>query len=408
MNMASSDRSSLVVADEAEALLSDLSCHFDKERHFDKGWINEFMETPGNPVIWIVNYPELMDQSTLRRFSFALYFPPLGLKERRRMWNGILSRHKVAPPAENRIFKELVTMQKVPAAVIDMGVRNAVEIGGEEKKLWGNIAKSVESFVLLQQGGEKSEAKKGLSPTFTPAGVTAAIDADALAGRLKALDRLRGPDGLPPGSGTLLFYGPPGTGKTALARYLASGLGKELIVKKASSILDCWVGNTEKNIAKAFHDAEYEDAVLVIDEADTFLYSRDTALRSWEVSFVNEFLANAEECRCFMIATSNRRESMDAAAMRRFSFKVPFSYAGPKQLEALYLAMLAPIAGSSPETGFLHRLKQETSLAPGDFHAVRSRYRAVPEGGVTHEELFKELLLEIELKLDNGRARIGF
>jgi hypothetical protein len=109
-----------------------------------------------------------------------------------------------------------------------------------------------------------------------------------------------------------------------------------------------------------------------------------------------------------MIATCNRRESMDAAAMRRFSFKVPFNYAGPHQLEALYMAILAPIVGSSPSRAFLSRLSRENNLAPGDFHAVRCRYRAVVEGGVTHEELFKELLLERELKLDKGSNTIGF
>ena len=58
----------------------------------------------------------------------------------------------------------------------------------------------------------------------------------------------------------LLFYGPPGTGKSELARYIAEHLDRELIVKRLSDILSCWVGNTEQNIAKMFSDAEHQEA----------------------------------------------------------------------------------------------------------------------------------------------------
>jgi DNA replication protein DnaC len=409
MNLAAGDKGSLVVADEAEALLSDSNGSLGQSKSSDKSWINEFMETPGNPVIWIVNYLDKIDLSTKRRFSFALYFPPLGLKERTKMWDGIIVRHKATPSPENQIYKDLVRKYEVPAAVIDRAVENALEIGAEEELSWENVAISIKSFVQLQNDGEHDLSKREENLNFAPSGVTAGIEVETLAARLKALDRVRGPEGLPPGSGTVLFYGPPGTGKTALERYLAKVLGKEALIKKGSDLLDCFVGMTEKNIARAFRQAEKEDAVLVFDEADSFFYSREIAQRSWEVSFVNEFLANAEECRCFMIATSNRRESMDPAAMRRFSFKVPFRYAGREQLEVLYLAILAPLVGNSPGTAFLSCLTEENNLAPGDFHAVRLRYRAIPEKGVTHEELFRELLLERDLKLDKGCVRrIGF
>ena len=129
------------------------------------------------------------------------------------------------------------------------------------------------------------------------------------------------------GCATMLFYGPPGTGKTALARHIAKTLGRECLVKRASDLLNCYVGNTEKNIARAFREAEKKEAVLVIDEADTFIFSRDTAQRSWETSQVNEFLTNLEECRCFCICTTNRLDDLDSAALRRFSYKVEFTWA---------------------------------------------------------------------------------
>jgi SpoVK/Ycf46/Vps4 family AAA+-type ATPase len=238
--------------------------------------------------------------------------------------------------------------------------------------------------------------------------VTAEFEARPFIDKLKAIDGLRDKDGLHPGTGTMLFYGPPGTGKTALARYLADALGKDVIIKRASDIMNCFVGETEKNIAKAFSEAEAEDAVLVIDEADSFLYSRDMAVRSWETSFVNEFLTTLEECRCFMVATSNRRENMDPAAMRRFSFKIQFRYAGARELVALYLALLAPLIGSEPDKIFLSNLSREKNIAPGDFHAVRCRNRIGLPKDASHYDLLRELIMERDLKLEKGITRIGF
>ena len=48
----------------------------------------------------------------------------------------------------------------------------------------------------------------------------------------------------------LLFYGPPGTGKSELARYIGNRLQREIICKRASDVIDCYVGETEKNIKR--------------------------------------------------------------------------------------------------------------------------------------------------------------
>jgi SpoVK/Ycf46/Vps4 family AAA+-type ATPase len=172
----------------------------------------------------------------------------------------------------------------------------------------------------------------------------------------------------------MLFYGPPGTGKTALARHIARELERECVVKRASDILSCFVGGSEQNVAEAFRYAEKEGAVLVIDEADTFLYHRETAQRSWEISIVNEFLTALEEHKGFCICTTNRLKKMDPAAIRRFSFKVGFTYAGEEQIAALYSALLAPLADGKLPCALEPKLRGMAHLTPGDFHAVRSQY----------------------------------
>src|SRR5207302_1507147 len=61
---------------------------------------------------------------------------------------------------------------------------------------------------------------------------------------------------------TLLFHGPPGTGKTACAEAIAHELGRPILLADYSQILDCWVGGTEKNLARIFREARTHHAVL--------------------------------------------------------------------------------------------------------------------------------------------------
>ncbi len=78
----------------------------------------------------------------------------------------------------------------------------------------------------------------------------------------------------------LLLYGIPGTGKTEFAKYTARRLRRRLIIRRASDLLSMWVGQSEKLIRESFKEAEHDKAVLFIDEADTFLGSRENAARS--------------------------------------------------------------------------------------------------------------------------------
>ena len=119
------------------------------------------------------------------------------------------------------------------------------------------------------------------------------------------------------GKGRICFYGPPGTGKTAYGNYLARELDRPLLVRRASDLLNMYLGGTEKNLARMFEEARQEGAVLLLDEADSFLQARGRAERSWEVTQVNEMLTQMEDFPGIFFASTNLMDRLDEAALRR-------------------------------------------------------------------------------------------
>ena len=138
------------------------------------------------------------------------------------------------------------------------------------------------------------------------------------------------------GHGTLCFYGPPGSGKTALAEHIATTLGQPLIIRQASDLLGKYVGETEQTMAAMFREAEAESAVLLLDEADSFLQDRRGAQRNYEVTEVNEMLQGMERFKGIFICTTNLLERLDQAALRRFTFKIQFKPLSAPQREQAF------------------------------------------------------------------------
>ena len=340
----------------------------------------------------------------MRRFSYSIYFRPTGRKEREKLFTTITQRHNVSEYFSDSGIKTLARNYAVPAGVIESAVTQAKILGCDADDFVQTSEQFMKSYIRLLHGGREvlrrpSNEVRG----FTLSGVTldgAAID-DIMTRCRRADEAMKKADGqFEGGCATILFYGPPGTGKTALARHIAYELDRECIVQRGSDLLNCYVGNTEKNIAEVFRKAEDEGAVLVIDEADTFLFRRDMAMHSWEVSQVNEFLTSLEECRCFCICTTNRLKELDAASVRRFSHKVAFGYSGESQVMALYESLLAPLCDDELSRELEGELRMMTRLTPGDFHAVRVQYNSYlsDRSEVSHEVLVKALRRELALK----------
>lgn len=163
------------------------------------------------------------------------------------------------------------------------------------------------------------------------------------------------------------FYGAPGTGKSAFAARLAQRLGRPFWVKKASDLLDRYVGGTERNIAEAFAEARQQNAVLLMDEIDGFLRKRSRSDRVWESTQVTEMLTQLERFDGLFIATTNLITDFDPAALRRFDFKIQFKPLSSAQAHSLLtryaddleLKSLSEVSSPLP-----------SDLTPGDFAAV--------------------------------------
>jgi SpoVK/Ycf46/Vps4 family AAA+-type ATPase len=210
------------------------------------------------------------------------------------------------------------------------------------------------------------------------------------------------------GHGTLCFYGAPGTGKTALAEHIAKALEKPLIIKQASDLMSKFVGETEQNMAAMFKEAEAEGAVLLLDEADSYLQDRRGAQRSYEVTEVNEMLQGMERFKGIFVCTTNLLDRIDQAALRRFTFKIKFKPLTPEQRETMFMTEALAGEVGKLDADLKARLVKLEVLCPGDFAAVKRQIDILGEG-FTADEFMSQLEAEHRIKPEVRESRgMGF
>ena len=167
-----------------------------------------------------------------------------------------------------------------------------------------------------------------------------------------------------------------------------------------------WLGGTEANIKNAFAEAEGEHAILFLDEIDGLVQSRTNAVRSWEVTQVNELLYWMENFNGVMIGATNFLQNLDQAIMRRFTFKLQFDYLDEAgKLTFFEKCFKATLTGEERR-----RLAAIPSLAPGDFRTVRQSLFYYG-GDVTNAMRLEALERESSAKNSTSfapRARLGF
>ncbi|MFE5481662.1 ATP-binding protein [Streptomyces sp. NPDC056527] len=177
-----------------------------------------------------------------------------------------------------------------------------------------------------------------------------------LAVRARHRDQVLGQWGMRPGGGRgrgviALFAGPSGTGKTMSAEVVAADLGMDLYVVDLSTVVDKYVGETEKNLERIFTEASAVNAVLLFDEADAIFGKRS------EVKDAHDRHANVESAYLLQrmesfdgiaVLTTNLRANLDEAFTRRLDVVADFPVPDAAQRLALWercLGDLLPRAG---------------------------------------------------------------
>jgi len=412
LNTIKNNERSVIIVDKADNILKTKESWYTRHEIQDKNWLNQLLEEQGNTMIWITNNIEEIDNSVIQRFSFSLHFKQLNKKQRAHVWGSVLCRHRVKKCFSDNELKELSNSYPVDAAVIDTSIKKALDISSPAK---GNFKETVimnlDAYMELTKNKDKFKNKNKIENNYSIDGLNVDGDLAVMMDQLETYDRfLREADNSELRNFNLLFYGPPGTGKSEFARYIANHLAKEIMCKRASDIVSPWVGETEQNISSTFAKAEAEEAILIIDEADSFLFNRGGAMRSWEISKTNEFLTQMERFRGILICTTNMLAGLDSASIRRFNHKIKFDYLKPDGNILFYQRLLEPLTSCSLDKVVEKDLQEIRQLTPGDFRIVRDRFSFYKKTEVNHQMLLEALSKESNIKQFQScdGKRIGF
>jgi hypothetical protein len=126
-----------------------------------------------------------------------------------------------------------------------------------------------------------------------------------------------------------LFAGPSGTGKTMAAEVIASALRLDLYRIDLSQVVSKYIGETEKNLRRVFDAAEDGGAILLFDEADA-LFGKRSEVKDSHDRYANievgYLLQRMESYRGLAILTTNMKQAIDAAFLRRIRFVLQFPF----------------------------------------------------------------------------------
>jgi SpoVK/Ycf46/Vps4 family AAA+-type ATPase len=169
-----------------------------------------------------------------------------------------------------------------------------------------------------------------------------------------------------------LFSGPPGTGKTMAAEVIAHELHLELYKVDLAGVVSKYIGETEKNLAKVFQEAEATNAVLFFDEADA-LFGKRTQVSDAHDRYANietsYLLQKMEAFEGIVILATNLRENMDEAFTRRIRFIVEFPFPDAANREAIWKTHFPPEAPLAPDLDY-ELLAKRFQIAGGNIKNI--------------------------------------
>ncbi len=311
--------------------------------------------------------PEL--DSTLQRWT-EIAIEPLSAAERARVWRDHLGAAPLAPDVDldGLAARQVIGPARIAAAVgtarrhtsahgepiTPADLRAACRAGAAELS---GLAQWLDADVGLDALVLPTATRRELELALTWARRAPGVFHPGGAGR-----QLRGHPGL-----VCLFHGPPGTGKTLAAQVMATAVGAGLLRVDLSRVVNKYIGETEKNLARVFDEAEATGAVLFFDEADA-LFSHRTEVRDAHDRYANletaYLLQRIEQHRGICVLASNMRQQFDDAFTRRTHVIAEFPLPGRDERRRIW-ALQLPADALAADVD-LQALADRIALAGGD------------------------------------------
>ncbi len=332
-----------------------------------------------------------------------------GDEEQRRLW------HRALPPEEERTpevdVEEILRRYRLtPGDILEAGAQATAAAhlrGPDERVAIDDVVAAIRGR-LRHRLGDVAEL------------VTAEVSWDDLVLREEALDRVRellasveykrvvmeewgfGRKVAYGRALSALFSGPPGTGKTMVATLIARELGLELFRVDLSRVVSKWVGETEKNLGRAFDEAQNSQAVLLFDEADS-LFAKRTDVKSSNDRYanleVNYLLQRLESFEGIVLLTTNNQTTIDDAFRRRLRFRIEFPQPDEEERERLWRALMPAGAPLADDVDF-ELLARKFAMSGGYIKnaVVRAAYLAAadPYRTIDHAILYRAAIREWE------------
>jgi SpoVK/Ycf46/Vps4 family AAA+-type ATPase len=197
---------------------------------------------------------------------------------------------------------------------------------------------------------------------------------------------------------TCLFDGEPGTGKTLTAEVLACELGMHLMRVNTATVIDKYIGETEKNLERLFGSIKPEEHLLLFDEADSLFARRSQKMERSTDRYsnmdINVLLQLIERFDGVAVLTTNLKKSIDPAFERRISYKVHFPMPQEAERQQIWRTLLPEenIPTNEPiEYAYLATLE----MSGGEIKnaVLRAAYRAAQLGQGFDTDLIMESAL---------------
>lgn len=365
------DKPCLLLFDECEEVMAsrnEFSQVAEGETVPRKSWINKTLETNAIPTIWISNSVDAFDSAYLRRFSMCIELKVPPLAQRKKMVEQALG-DKISQEAQERIAKHgdiTPGLFSKAAEVLEIMIDLPAPLSQKERD---EQVVHLLSSTLKAQGRpsiEQHPNKQSPSKHFELDWLNADVDLHQVCASLRKTR-----------SGRIVLSGIPGTGKTALGAWLAKELDMPHLSYKVSDLLSPYLGETEQKIAAAFATAREQNALLQIDEVDSFLQERKSAVRHWETTQVNQMLTELDNYDGLFIASTNLRQNLDTASLRRFDLLIELFGLKPEKARQMFIKTCEDLGLSGADNVPAIRFSALGHLTPGDFEQVSRRSRLI-------------------------------